>query len=328
MAHVFRQVIRGRIAAPNSWLRMVRPRQTAESLLQTSPRRSKVDMAATSIDRKTRSATASTSAVGTAMQQGPPAVPTKSRGRASRQQRARAIAPPECTIAVAAATQSAMKEEPGSHAITRDLAERGEPKRKRQRSKGKQAAAAEAVELEVTATAVAAAKGAVKRRRGRKVEEAVIEIEELLETAEEEATKEDAAAAKPKRARKKVVKEDDLNAVLVDLPTAVPAGKLVGCHVSAAAGVERALVNAASIGEAFSQLCHTCNKWLEPLCAASALCQPPVLDGTVDSNNLNTRGFKVPITDPKIVMNCSKSPTGYKMFSEQYLVASLKRVDG
>ncbi|EIE23063.1 AP endonuclease [Coccomyxa subellipsoidea C-169] len=134
--------------------------------------------------------------------------------------------------------------------------------RKRQRSKGKQAAAAEAVELEVTATAVAAAKGAVKRRRGRKVEEAVIEIEELLETAEEEAAKEEATAVKPKRARKKVVKEDDLNAVLVDLPTTVPAGKLVGCHVSAAAGVERALVNAASIGaKAFAMDTRSKRRW-------------------------------------------------------------------
>lgn len=57
-------------------------------------------------------------------------------------------------------------------------------------------------------------------------------------------------APKPKRVRKKAAPaEDDESAVLVDLPTTLPAGKLVGCHVSAAAGVERALVNAVAVGE-------------------------------------------------------------------------------
>ena len=60
---------------------------------------------------------------------------------------------------------------------------------------------------------------------------------------------ESAPTPKQKRVRKKAAAaEDDPNAVLVDLPTTVPAGKLVGCHVSAAAGVERALVNAVAVG--------------------------------------------------------------------------------
>ena len=101
----------------------------------------------------------------------------------------------------------------------------------------------------MSAAAKAAAKTAVKRRRDRQVEDVSVNVEELLETAEEELELDEASPAKAKRARKKAVKVDDESAVLVDLPAAIPPGKLVGCHVSAAAGVERALVNAASVGE-------------------------------------------------------------------------------
>ena len=82
-----------------------------------------------------------------------------------------------------------------------------------------------------------------KQKRTRKGAAAT---EELTAPGEDD---ESAPAPKQKRVRKKAAAaEDDPNAVLVDLPTSVPAGKLVGCHVSAAAGVERALVNAVAVG--------------------------------------------------------------------------------
>lgn len=78
---------------------------------------------------------------------------------------------------------------------------------------------------------------------------------------------ESAPAPEQKRVRKKAAAaEDDESAVLVDLPTIVPAGKLVGCHVSAAGGVERALVNAVAVGEP-----------LPHFILSSDLATPPVL---------------------------------------------------
>lgn len=256
MAYILRHLVRCR-GAPCNWLSMVRPRQTADPTQRSASSRAKVEMAAASMDRRTRSASIVAGVSG--QQQGPPSAAASGRKRASKQ-RSRAAAALEYTggtITVEeakAGAQGAAEEQEGSHAETNQRPAEAESKRKRKHTRGKQAAAADAVEVDVTATAKAAAKIAVKRKRGRQTEATNIEIEELLESAEEAVAEEEAAQAKPKRARKKLVKEDDLNAVLVDLPPTVPAGKLVGCHVSAAAGVERALVNAASIGEAHFQL--------------------------------------------------------------------------
>lgn len=253
MAYILRHLVCCR-GAPCNWLSMVRPRLTADPTQRSASSRAKVEMAAASMDRRTRSASIVAGVSG--QQQGPPSAAASGRKRASKQ-RSRAAAALEYTITVEeakAGAQGAAEEQEGSHAEANQRPAKAESKRKRKHTRGKQAAAADAVEVDVTATAKAAAKIAVKRKRGRQTEATSIEIEELLESAEEAVAEEEAAQAKPKRARKKVVKEDDLNAVLVDLPPTVPAGKLVGCHVSAAAGVERALVNAASIGEAHFQL--------------------------------------------------------------------------
>lgn len=83
-----------------------------------------------------------------------------------------------------------------------------------------------------------------KQKRARK--KAAKSAEEPAAVGEDD---DSAPAPKQKRVRKKAAAaEDDESAVLMDLPTTVPAGKLVGCHVSAAAGVERALVNAVAVG--------------------------------------------------------------------------------
>ncbi|CAL8465482.1 g5018 [Coccomyxa elongata] len=97
-----------------------------------------------------------------------------------------------------------------------------------------------------------------KQKRARK--KTAASAEELAAVGEDD---ESAPAPKQKRVRKKAAAaEDDESAVLVDLPTTVPAGKLVGCHVSAAAGVERALVNAVAVGaKAFAMDTRSKRRW-------------------------------------------------------------------
>ncbi|BDA49995.1 probable endonuclease 4 at C-terminar half [Coccomyxa sp. Obi] len=97
-----------------------------------------------------------------------------------------------------------------------------------------------------------------KQKRARK--KAATSTEEPAAAGEGD---ESAPAPKQKRVRKKAgAAEDDESAVLVDLPTTVPAGKLVGCHVSAAGGVERALVNAVAVGaKAFAMDTRSKRRW-------------------------------------------------------------------
>lgn len=114
----------------------------------------------------------------------------------------------------------------------------------------------------VTETARVAAKTSVKRRQRREALD--VSIEEILETAEEAEVLRQAEepATKGKKGRRKAaVKEETVSdeVELMELPTVFPPGKLVGCHVSAASGCERAVVNAASVGESlYRSLCMSC----------------------------------------------------------------------
>jgi len=142
---------------------------------------------------------------------------------------------------------SEIKHEEGSH---QEQAAQDKSKGNRKR-RGKSTAGATDVAVDVTETARVAAKTSVKRRRGREALD--VSIEEVLETAEEaEALQQAEPATKRKKGRRKAaVKEGHVSeeVELMELPTAFPPGKLVGCHVSAASGCERAVVNAASVGE-------------------------------------------------------------------------------
>jgi hypothetical protein len=79
-----------------------------------------------------------------------------------------------------------------------------------------------------------------------------------------------AAKGKPKKPRAKKAKQAEQGAAeekleWVPLPSTCPAGKLVGAHVSMASGIERAVINAASIG-AFCVLLHA--RSILPVCSS------------------------------------------------------------
>lgn len=127
------------------------------------------------------------------------------------------------------------------------------------RKRAKQEAAAEQLPgfaAEPGSYAGQAAAAPKKRRRGAKaaaVSSAPPEAAVADQEAKEEAAMPEGTTRKPRAKRK--AKEPELTEEekaellrMVPLPMAFPPGKLIGAHVSMASGIERAVINAASIG--------------------------------------------------------------------------------
>ena len=94
-----------------------------------------------------------------------------------------------------------------------------------------------------------------KRRRGAK---AAAADEEALEEAAVPEGKGKKPRARRKAKQPELTEEEAAELLrMVPLPTAFPPGKLVGAHVSMASGIERAVINAASIG-ALRSHCRLC----------------------------------------------------------------------
>ena len=169
-------------------------------------------------------------------------------GRGKRRGRAAHAPPPAQAAQVTAAAAP-----PGEPAA--------KPPRKRRKAAASPAAAAAplaervvapAAELDGKAPDEAAPRGGHKPRPRKKVK-ATMEAggAEGDAAAAAEAAPE-APKAKPRARRKKEPEQAAPGSTeFVPLPAGFPPGKLVGAHVSMASGMERAVVNAASIGEGF-----------------------------------------------------------------------------
>ena len=108
--------------------------------------------------------------------------------------------------------------------------------------------AAPAAHVDSKETTDAVPKGGRKKHRPRKKAKAAEEAAAEGDTAGAAEAASEPPKKKP-RARKKPVQAPAESTELVPLPAAFPPGKLVGAHVSMASGMERAVVNAASIGK-------------------------------------------------------------------------------